>query len=446
MRVDPTAGDAATGPRLVVLLGLAHFVGYADRAIPAVFAPGLKATFALSDAQLGALQGVPFILSYVLATLWAGRRTARQVQPGTYVGLCILIWTVAAVVFALAPDYSTLLGARMVFGVGQAAFAPVALAMLARAAPVAGIQPVGVFTAGSATGRSGGMLLGGLVLALAAAAGLTDAIAPWRVAALLMLIPNLLLAVTFLARRGASPAPLQSGGGVVEALRWASGRWLTLSLYMSAACGMVMMVQSLAAWSPSIIGRQFAMSPAAAAVLVGAVTLLAAPAGHLMAGRSGAADRFRARGPGRALGVSAALAVPCVVGLSLSPTPGLGAVFLVLLIIASGYGAAMALIGLQGLVPVPLQRGMNSLFLVLVTIFGTAAGPMITGAVSDRIAVNGLALSLALAIVITGAALVVVLAALSGTRGWQRLAAEVRAGTFAPAGPDPRSSVDAPHA
>lgn len=398
-----------------------------------MFAPGLKATFSLSDAQLGALQGVPFVLSYVLATLWAGRRTARQVQPGTHVGLCILLWTVAAVVFALAPNYPTLLGARMVFGVGQAAFAPVALAMLAAAGPIAGIQPVGVFTAGSATGRSGGMLLGGLVLTLAAAAGLTAVIEPWRVAALLMLIPNLLLAVTFLARRRITPAPAPKSDGVVEALRWASGRWLTITLYMVAGCGMVMMVQSLAAWSPSIIGRQFEMGPAAAAVLVGAVTLLAAPAGHLLAGRSGTGRRFRAQGPGLALGVSAGLAVPSVIGLSLAPTPGLAAVFLVLLIVANGFGAAMALIGLQGLVPCPLQRGMNSLFLVLVTIFGTAAGPMITGVVSDRIASNGLALSLALAIVVTGAALVVMVATLIGTRGWQRLAADVRSGTAAPA-------------
>ena len=422
----------STGPRLVVLLGLAHFAGYADRAIPAVFAPGLKATFALSDAQLGALQGGAFVLSYVLATLWAGRRTARQVRPGTYVGLCILLWTAAAVAFALAPDYSTLLGARMVFGVGQAAFAPVALAMLATAAPIAAIQPVGIFTAGSATGRSGGMLLGGLVLTLAAATGLTAVIEPWRIAALLMLVPNLLLAVSFLARRTSGPAPAPAGGGLADALRWAAGRPWTLTLYMVAACGMVMMVQSLGAWSPSIIGRQFSMGPAAAAVLVGAVTLLAAPTGHLLAGRSATAGQFRAHGPGLALGGSAALAIPSVIGLSLAPTPALAAVCLVALIVASGFGAAMALIGLQGLAPPRLQRGMNSGFLVLVTIFGTAAGPLITGAVSDRIASNGLALGLALAIVVTSAGLIVIAAALAGSGGWMRLTADIRAGAVAP--------------
>ncbi len=413
----------------MVLLGLAHFVGYADRAIPAVFAPGLKATFALSDAQLGALQGVPFILSYVLATLWAGRRTSRQVRPGTYVGLCILVWTGAAVAFALAPDYPTLLGARMVFGVGQAAFAPMALAMLATAAPIAGIQPVGMFTAGSATGRSGGILLGGLVLSLTAAAGLAVTMAPWRVAALVMLIPNLLLAVAFLTRRatGPMPVPVRSGGGVLDALRRVGERPLSLFLYMAAACGMVMIVQSLAAWSPSIIGRQFSMDPASAAVLVGAVTLIAAPAGHLLAGRSGTSRQFRLQGPGPALGVSAALAVPSAIGLSLAPTPGLAAACLVVLIASSGFGAAMALIGFQGLAPAPLQRGMNSLFLVLVTVFGTAAGPMITGLVSDGIASSGLGLSLALAIVVTGAAVVVIVAVLSGRAGWAGLAAEIRA-------------------
>ena len=171
------------------------------------------------------------------------------------------------------------------------------------------------------------------------------------------------------------------------------------------------------------------MDPAAAAVLVGVVTLLAAPAGHLLAGRTGTSRFLAARGPGLALGVSAALAIPAVIGLSLASTPDVASACLAALIVASGFGAAMALIGLQDLAPAPCRRGMNSLFLVLVTIFGTAAGPLITGTVSDRIAANGLALSLALAIVVTGAAVVVMAASLAGARRWRRLAADVRTGT-----------------
>ena len=63
----------------------------------------------------------------------------------------------------------------------------------------------------------------------------------------------------------------------------------------------------------------------------------------------------------------------------------------------------------------------------MVTVFGTAAGPLITGVVSDRIAANGLALSVALAIVVTGAGLTVFVVALVGGRGWSRLAADLRA-------------------
>jgi MFS family permease len=433
VKLDVTAGVRTTGPSMVALLGLAHFAGYADRAIPAVFAPGLKATFALSDVQLGALQGAPFVVSYVLATLWAGRRTTGPVRPGPRVGLCILLWTVAAVVFALAPNYPTLLGARMAFGLGQAAFAPMALAMLAGARPIVGIQPVGIFTAGSATGRSGGILLGGLVLTLAAAAGVSDRVDPWRIAALLMLVPNLVLAVVFLSRRTAGSVPDPSGGGLRDALIWVGGRPLTVVLYMVAACGTVMMVQSLGAWSPSIIGRQFGMGPASAAVLVGVATLIAAPAGHLLAGRSGTLPWFTVQGPGPALGISAAVAIPAVIGLSLAPTPALAAACLAVLIVASGFGAGIALIGLQGLAPVPLRRGMNSLFLALVTVFGTAGGPLITGAVSDRIASNSLGLGQALAIVVVGAALIVIAASLAGAGGWRRLTAEIRSDSVAPA-------------
>lgn len=425
-----SAAESPISARMALMLAAVHFLAYADRAVAAAFAPDIKLAFGLDDASIGALQGAPLFISYLLATLWAGRRLTRPLRPGRYIGLCLLLWTAAGAVFALAPDFPTLVGARLVFGLGQAAFAPVAVMLLAGAAPVRGVQPIAVFTAGSSTGRSGGLLLGGALMLLAGAAGLGAVLAPWRAAALALLLPNLLLAAVFLRWR-AAPVAESARPGLMATLAWFR-RWpATAGLYGAAACGVIVIVQSLGAWAPSILGRQFAVTTAEAGLLTGLAVLIGAPLGHLAAGRVAAGARFAARGPGSGLAAAALTAIAAALGLLVAPGLPAALAWITLLAAAGGFGAAAVLMGLQPLVPPSLHRGANSLFFVLITLVGTAGGPLVTGAVSDLLDPAGDRLTLSLAVVVASAGTVVALAALTGAAGWRRLAARVETG------PDP---------
>ena len=397
------------------MLAAANFAASADKAVVAVYAPELRRVFHLGDAQIGALQGGPFVVGYVLALLWAGRRSAHP-TTSRYVAACIAIWTVGGAVFALAPGFGGLVSGRVVLAIGQAAFAPAAIMMLnsqVRDDEGAGAARfLSVFTASSTIGRSAGLILGGVLLGatVALAAQLPD-VAAWRLSGLAMLVPNLVLVGLFLSSKGAVASPVPSQG-LVEALRHIASQARPMLFWTVAGCGMIVMVQACATWAPSILHRQFGLSVASAGITIGLTTLIAAPLGHLSAGW--VLSRYPAvfHRAGVVLAVAAFVAAGCGVAVwgASSVVVTVGA--LAGLMASSGFGAALVLIRIQPLFPQNLMRSANSLFFVATTLFGSAAGPAITGLVSEAVAADGGGLPLALAIVVGMAGAFVVLAAL----------------------------------
>src|SRR3546814_17159998 len=87
----------------------------------------------------------------------------------------------------------------MMLGFTQAAFMPAALSILSVASHPPPSVAIAALTTGSATGRSGGLLLGGALLLMATQLNVAD-LEPWRLASLAMVAPNLLLALALLAK------------------------------------------------------------------------------------------------------------------------------------------------------------------------------------------------------------------------------------------------------
>jgi MFS family permease len=407
------------------MLAFANFAASADKAVVAVYAPELRTTFHLTDAQTGSLQGGPFVIGYILALLWAGRRTTMPANGG-YVAACIAIWTLGAALFALAPGFPELLAGRLVLAIGQAAFAPAAILLLnaggrydaGRGASTGastgpgGARFLSLFTASSTVGRSAGLMLGGVLLG--AAGGLSvwlPDVAAWRLSGLAMLLPNLMLLSVFLRSREIAIPPVPSRG-VIQALRHIGGRARPVLSWTIAGCGMIVVVQACAAWAPSILHRQFDLAVGTSGIVVGVVTLIAAPLGHLGAGWIMSSSRAPVDRAGLLLAAAAVLSAVFAVVVAASTVELWTVMALAGLMAAGGFGAALVLIRIQPLFPGDLQRSANSLYFAAVTIVGSAAGPAITGLISDHVAPDGGQLPLALAMVTAGAGSVVVLAAL----------------------------------
>ena len=390
---------------LVALLSTAQFLANADRSMAAVVATDLRNRFALSDAQIGSLQGAPFIVGYLLALLCTSLRPFPW-APNRYMAFCVATWTLGALGFALSSGFGELLASRLVLATGQAAFLPAAVILLDGGGPENRARALSIFSASSAMGRSGGLLIGGLLLTTLTALAASLAMgSPWRWTVAALLIPNLVVVWLLLRLTPAARFPTRSNGlpGVSARLVCENRRAIG---WIAAAAGVIAIVQSVGAWAPAMLHRRYGLETGVSAVVVGVLTLTAAPLGHLIAGRWIAR---RGRGPDVALllGGSVILAAAAACLAAASSVFSLVLIGLGVLIATSGFGAAVALIHFQRLVDRPDQRSANTVYFFVVTLVGTAAGPYLTGLVSDRLAPDGSGLAVAIAIVTAAAALLV---------------------------------------
>lgn len=399
-----------------LLLAATHFAAFVDRALPAATAPLIKAEMGLSDAAIGGLQGPAFVALYVVGLLLAGHLVSRA-DPWKVAAACIGCWTLGGVLFALSPAFEGMVAGRILLGAGQAAFAPAALMILGgQSLAWRRSRMLSMFTTGSATGRSGAMLLGGALLAGFGGAALWG-LSSWRWVCLLLMVPNLLLLVALVGAGRSAPAPPAApGGGLLRAL--GAVRRQPAAFLGVAACGAgaVLLVQAAGAWAPSILNRAQGLSPAQAAMAFGAVILVFAPIGHLSAGWLLGRRRL---GPATILAVGVLAAAASAWGLALAPGHAAAMAFLCALTAAGGLAAATTLITLQEMTEPPVKPAMGALFLTLTSLAGVGGGPWITGLVSDALTGDGGALGLALALTVTPVAVAVAgVALLAGRRGW----------------------------
>lgn len=413
---------------VLVLLALGHCAAFTDRNLLAVAAPLLKADLGLSDVQLGVLMGPAFAALYAVGMLasvpLSGARHRFRLLAG-----CVALWMAGMTVFALADTFGALFVARVLVGLGQSAYIPLALGLIVDdARPRERGRSMAVFTAGSVIGRSLALLLGGMALALLAA-WVPAALASWRLMFLIMIVPNVFLVAALLLCRDGRPGAGGRGGGLVQVLAWFRRHPVGMGLYFCGAGGSVLVVQTVGAWASSELNREHGLTPAHAALAFGVALLFASPLGHLAAG---ALVDWRKRywTPANITAAGLLSTVPLLLALPHLRSALAACLALALVSLAGGTAAVAALAGLPAMFPPPLRAVAVRLFLVFITLAGTAFGPFLAGVVSDRLATGAPSagsLSAALRLVCVSVAVLGVVAALLAHRGWRRATAEASA-------------------
>ena len=380
---DYAEGAGRLGWGALALLAAVQFSAYVDRALPAVTAPLFRADLALSDSEIGLLQGPAFVALYVVGLLCAGH-WARAGNPWWIALGCLAAWTCGGIAFALAPSFEWMFAGRLLLGAGQAVFIPTALMLIAgQMDPARRARGLSFFTTASASGRSGALLLGGVALfGLAASEGL----AGWRLASLAVIAPNLALAVLLVvcAVRVPPPAAPRSHQGLGAALRAAAKRPAAFASNAIAGAGWVLVIQAGGAWTPSLLNRRFDITAGESAMAYGLVVLVFAPIGHLSAGGLMAWSSRKRGGPAGWVALALALSGLCAAGLPAAerlPTLAL----LAGLTAAAGLAAASILIGLQSMTEPPLRPAVGAMFFAVISVIGVAGGPWLTGLISDQL-------------------------------------------------------------
>ena len=143
----------------------AVFINYIDRGNLARAAPLIQDELRLSASQLGVLFSA-FYYGYVVcmpAMSWLAERYGAKL----ILGLGVAVWSIATLTTGFAGSFATLLGLRVVLGVGESAAFPCASTVIAQAVAVTRLGLAnGVLTFGYLPSPAIGTLLSGYLMTL----------------------------------------------------------------------------------------------------------------------------------------------------------------------------------------------------------------------------------------------------------------------------------------
>jgi MFS family permease len=338
--------------------------------------------------------------------------------------ICIVVWSICAAGGAFVQSGWQLIIARAGVGFGEAALIPAAVSLLSDAVrPQRRGAALGVFSMGVHAGGGLALVLVGLLLPFAAMAagwlqpfGITAE--PWRVVLFSLLFPGL-ICVALLAAipEPARTAPIRRSGKIIDIGTWMKGA----SVYLPHHLGMALVTLNgfaLAAWVPSILIREHALTASQAGMLYGTVAAVVGVTCAYLGGRIG--DwRSRAGGVGARLAVAiwampVSLAGFVLIGLA-------NAVPMLMIGIAIAFSGivvaiVVGLVSVSELAPADARGQITSIYLFFTGILGSALGPVIAGAANDRLGSAGISLSeIVAAIGVAGSLLACALLALART-------------------------------
>ncbi|WP_369059564.1 MFS transporter [Caulobacter sp. 73W] len=173
---------------LLVGLFLVSVLCQVDRILPFILSEAIKTDLALSDTQIGLINGLAFAVCYSLLSLPLAR-AADQGSPRVVLVGCALVWSAMTALGGLAMGFAFLAFTRFGVAIGEAGAIPSGHALIARKiSPERRGLAIGIFAMGIPLGTMAGFSLGGLIndalgwrvaLFAAAAAGVVIALITW---------------------------------------------------------------------------------------------------------------------------------------------------------------------------------------------------------------------------------------------------------------------------
>jgi MFS family permease len=342
--------------------------------INAVF-PSLKAEWALSDTQLGALVGVVALTVGVMSfpiSLMADRW--GRVKSVT---LMAIVWGLATVACGLSGSFLAMFLARALVGLGEAGYGSAGGAILLSVFPRRlHSTVVGAFLAAGLFGSVLGVMFGGM---LAQHYG-------WRMAFIVVGAGGLILALIYpLVVREPASRKVQSKAERLP-LSAVIRQLLTTrtALWTYLGSGLQMFIQgAVIAWTPSYLNRFHAMDMAKSATVAG-VLLLASGIGMIFGGVL--ADRLSRHNQRNRLRVPMAYAllsgVILLVAFSMPPNTLQLAVIAIGLLIGAGFAGPSGAV-VSDVTHASIRASALATLVLANNIIGLAPGPFVTGLLAD---------------------------------------------------------------
>ena len=358
---------------------------YVDRQVIVSLFPHMKEEWGLSDKQLGALVSVVSI-TVALGALPVALLADRYSRVKSIVVMA-LAWSLASISCMFTRNYGQLFLARAVVGMGEAGYGSVGAALIASIFPARmRSMLLAAFFATASVGSVLGVMLGGLI---AAHWG-------WKAAFGVVGIPGLVLALLYLKVRDYRTVELtpeldratKSTGTTARFIARALFRSPTMLWVCLGAASQLIVVSAVWSWLPSFLNRLHGLPPDQAAVKAALVVLCGA-VGSLVWGV--VVDRAGARRARTKLHVLMLL-VLVTLGILMPTFAATGTLELstqFALIAVGGFMMTCTVGPVSAIVMDVIHPGVRatgaSVLSLFQNLFGLAAGPFITGMLSDSI-------------------------------------------------------------
>ena len=394
-RIDESTHRASRAAWFALCVLLAVLIlRYVDQVVLTIGTEPMRKALALSDAQLGLLQGLGLTLATALGSVplaWLADRYDRR----WVLAACIVFWSAATAVRGLGQSFEVIMVSTIGMSLAEASLIPIAYAIIpslfhGRQRATANL----IFYAGGALGYSLAMMLGGGVFATidahaAAMPAFLHGMESWRTASFAVAIVGPLFAalvITIRDRQHSNAqdhrAPQRASKG--ELSRHLRAHWRTVAGVFGAAAAGGAALGPLMAWLPIAMARRFQLSPAEIGAQLGGIFFVATIVGIAM---SGLMVRVWGRRLGDLLSVRTA---PYLTGFSAIPLASFAfiasapaaylAIFLIIVPLIA-FNAGMPIV-YQGIAPSHVRARLMAAASAIAIVAG-ALGPIAVGYLSD---------------------------------------------------------------
>ena len=375
------AGQAPPRPSgaafAVVVLTAMNLLNYVDRWVPSATKELFKKELRLSDAETS-LPLTAFVIVYMLMSPVFGTLADRWPRK-VVIAAGVALWSLATGAAAFAIGFWTLLLARALVGVGEAAYATLSPSLISDLYPPAARNRIlTIFYVAIPVGAAIGFSVGGL---LGASHG-------WRVAFLACGLPGLLVAALALSIREPTRGAFDPDAGEPPP-RWPDAlRSLARNrLYVVTVAGYTAVTfasGALADWFPAFLARQRGMGIGEAGSLIGTAAVVGGLGGTVAGGWLGDKLRGRTRQPYLALsawsmGIATVLATLALVA---EARWAIAALMVSAQFFMWFYNGPVNAI-LVNSVSSGLRARAFSLSILCIHLFGDAISPPVVGAIAD---------------------------------------------------------------